>query len=148
MPPETRATAAPWYAQGLRFQCTRCGNCCTGPPGTVRVSDAEIERLAARLEMSDAEFRAVYTGELRGGDISLRERSDGSCVFHEPGDCCNVYRERSRQCRSWPFWGSVVHSHERWSEESADCPGMNRGPLHDAAAIATRAAGDGTRGDA
>ena len=24
-----------WYADGLRFTCTQCGNCCTGQPGFV-----------------------------------------------------------------------------------------------------------------
>ncbi|MFM1805538.1 MAG: hypothetical protein RL136_2417, partial [Planctomycetota bacterium] len=26
---------APWYAEGLRFECTQCGNCCSGGPGAV-----------------------------------------------------------------------------------------------------------------
>ena len=29
--------SAPWYRDGLRFTCTRCGNCCTGAPGYVWV---------------------------------------------------------------------------------------------------------------
>ena len=36
----------PWYADGLRFACTQCGNCCTGEPGFVWVNDAEIAAIA------------------------------------------------------------------------------------------------------
>jgi Fe-S-cluster containining protein len=127
--------AEPWYRDGLRFACTRCGNCCRGA-GTVRVSDAEIAALARRLELTDAEFRAVYTRRLRGGEVSLRERANRDCVFYEarpPG--CRVYEDRPAQCRTWPFWPSVLHSTERWQEEAAGCPGMNRGRLHTAPEI-------------
>ena len=36
-----------WYDAGLKFQCTRCGACCTGAPGYVWVNGEEIARLAA-----------------------------------------------------------------------------------------------------
>ena len=39
----------PWYADGLNFTCTQCGNCCTGGPGFVWISREEIVRLAAHL---------------------------------------------------------------------------------------------------
>ena len=35
--------ATPWYKDGLRFQCTGCGDCCTGGPGYVWVNQAEID---------------------------------------------------------------------------------------------------------
>ena len=35
----------PWYREGLRFECIRCGGCCTGFPGTVRVTNEEIEEI-------------------------------------------------------------------------------------------------------
>jgi len=136
--------AEPWYREGLRFGCTRCGNCCRGA-GTVRVSDAEIAALAGRLELTDAEFRAMYIRPLRGGELSLRELRNRDCVFYDPAaPGCRVYEQRPRQCRSWPFWGGVVHSAERWNEEARSCPGMNRGPLHDADTISRGVAADGT----
>ena len=136
----------PWYGNGLRFGCQRCGHCCGGSPGTIRVSEDEIEALAQRLEMHDAEFRSVYTRRLRGGDVSLRERSDGACVFFDSGAGCRVYEQRPRQCRTWPFWRSVVHSAERWAEEAESCPGMNQGSLHHPELIARTSANDGTSG--
>jgi len=140
------AAADPWWRDGLRFECTRCGNCCGGAPGTVRVSDAEIAALARRTGLDDAEFREAFTRPLRGGERSLRERRDGTCVFYDPQRGCTVYADRPRQCRTWPFWRAVVHSPERWAEEAAGCPGMGRGPLHDAASIASALADDGTSG--
>ncbi len=137
----------PWYRDGLRFQCQRCGNCCTGGSGSVRVSDAEIEALARRLGLADAEFRAAYTRRLRDGAVSLRERRGGDCVFYERGQGCRVYEVRPTQCRSWPFWRSVVYSQERWDEEAELCPGMNRGPRHAAEDIRAISEADGTSGE-
>jgi Fe-S-cluster containining protein len=136
----------PWYRDGLRFECTRCGNCCGGTPGSVRVSDGEIDALALRTGLRPDEFRAVYTRRLRGGDVSLRERSDGACMLYAAGRGCTVYADRPRQCRTWPFWRSVVHSPERWAEEARGCPGIGRGPLHDAGRIARTLEDDGTAG--
>ncbi len=113
----------------------------------MRVSDAEIEALAAHLELAPHEFRGMYTRTLRGGDVSLREKRDRSCTFYEPGRGCRVYADRPRQCRTWPFWDAVLHSEERWREEAQGCPGMNRGRLRGLEEIrALRAGGDGTSG--
>jgi Fe-S-cluster containining protein len=136
--------AEPWYRDGLRFACTRCGNCCGGAPGTVRVSDAEIEALARRTGLEPEPFRIVYTRRLRGGAVSLRERGDGTCILYDAGRGCSVYSDRPRQCRTWPFWRSVVHSPERWAEEALGCPGIGRGPLHSAARIECALEDDGT----
>ena len=39
----------PWFKDGLRFTCTGCGDCCSGAPGFVWVSEEDIERLANHL---------------------------------------------------------------------------------------------------
>ena len=44
-----------WYDEGLRFQCSQCGDCCTGAPGYVWVNQEEIEQLAAQLQFADVE---------------------------------------------------------------------------------------------
>ena len=138
--------ASPWYRDGLRFTCTRCGNCCGGASGTVRVSDAELETLAARLGLAPDEFRAAYTRQIHRRGTSLRERRDGTCVLYDPRGGCTVYADRPRQCRTWPYWSSVVHTAERWAEESEGCPAMGRGELHDARHVEQLARDDGTFG--
>src|SRR5438105_3224904 len=39
-------SSEPWYQDGLRFSCTRCGHCCTGEPGFVWVCAAARAALA------------------------------------------------------------------------------------------------------
>jgi len=142
--------AEPWYEQGLRFECTRCGNCCTGPSGTVLVAPEELAALAERLELARHEFRASYTRTLPSGAISLRERerADGSheCVFWDAGAGCRVYAQRPRQCRTWPFWRGTVETPVHWENAAETCPGIGTGPLYSAAAIEECVTDDGTLG--
>lgn len=136
----------PWYHPGLRFKCTRSGNCCGGAPGVVRVTTDDITNLARYLEVSDASFRETYTREVGEDELSLREKSNHDCIFFEREQGCLVYHHRPRQCRTWPFWRHVVSSPERWAEEAKQCPGMNQGPLHSAEEIERISQNDGTFG--
>ena len=135
----------PWYQDGLRFECTRCGNCCTGGPGTVRVSDEEITGLARFLGLSRKAFIDIYTRKVKGY-VSLREKPNYDCVFFTADKGCGVYEHRPRQCRTFPFWKAVVSSPERWNLESVYCPGMNSGELHDLEFIELTILDDGTSG--
>jgi Fe-S-cluster containining protein len=137
----------PWYADGLRFACQRSGNCCTGEPGTVRLTDAEIRVLAGRLGLKREAFEAIYTRRLPSGAISLRERPNHDCVFYDAAFGCEVYSQRPRQCRTWPFWRALLSSPEEWEKAARSCPGMNRGPVHDLATLRRLAAEDGTSGE-
>ncbi len=38
-----------FFDAGIRFECRRCGACCTGDPGVVRVNEQEIAEIAAYL---------------------------------------------------------------------------------------------------
>ena len=130
----------PWYQGGLRFECTQCGNCCSGFSGTVTVNDAEITALAARLEMDDAAFRQQCTRVMSGGTVSLREKPNYDCIFWAREHGCLVYEDRPTQCRTWPFWRTNVASRRRWEEEGQHCPGMNRGRLYTLEEIEVRTA--------
>lgn len=136
----------PWYADGLRFTCTQCGNCCTGAPGFTWVSEAEADALSERFGMDGEAFRARYTrlvwrqGEQRR---TLLEKRGGDCVFFRRGVGCTVYEQRPKQCGTWPFWGRIVASGEDWAEAARECPGMDHGALHAADTIARIAADDG-----
>ena len=119
---------APWYAGGLQFTCTRCGDCCTGAPGYVWVTDEEVEAIAAFLGQPVAQFRELYTRKARG-KRTLREKPNGDCVFFERGKGCTVYAVRPPQCRTWPFWASNVESPEDWQKTCETCPGAGTGEL-------------------
>ena len=34
----------PWFKEGLKFECQRCGRCCRGEPGVIWVNKKEIEK--------------------------------------------------------------------------------------------------------
>lgn len=130
---------------GLRFQCTMCGNCCSGPEGYVLVDDKEAAALAAHLNLSLAEFLERYTHMTSAGR-SLTEKTTPhgqDCVFLDrdkfPGKAvCGVYELRPKQCRTWPFWKSLLVSRKRWELASRLCPGINKGPLFPPDEIARR----------
>lgn len=136
----------PWYADGLAFECTRCGNCCTGAPGTVQVSEQETEELAALVGLDLADFCERFTRLVDGETVSLIERSNGDCIFWSASEGCLVYAARPRQCRTWPFWRKNLASREAWREAGAGCPGIERGPRHALAEIERARTDDGTRG--
>ena len=118
-----------WYADGLRFQCTQCGDCCTGAEGYVWVNQAEIDAMAARLGMTPADFEAAHVYRV-GIRRSLKERAGGDCVLLDPVTRkCTAYDERPRQCRTWPFWDSNLRSPDAWAEAAEHCPGCNKGNL-------------------
>jgi Fe-S-cluster containining protein len=135
-----------WYKDGLRFGCLRCGGCCSGFSGTVRITDDEISAIARRLNLPEAEFRNNYTRSVGGGVISLIEKENQDCIFFDKEQGCTVYEDRPRQCRTWPFWRSNIYSPERWKRGGERCPGMNRGMLHDADLIKETSENDGSSG--
>jgi hypothetical protein len=127
----------PWYRDGLRFQCTRCGHCCTGAPGYVWVNDEEIAALAGHRGETVDEVTALYTRRV-GHRHSLREKANGDCVFYDRAEGCTVYPVRPRQCRTWPFWESNVLTPARWQRTCEVCPGSGRGELIPAEEITRR----------
>lgn len=115
-----------WYRDGLRFECTRCGNCCTGAPGYVWLDDAEIDALAAAVGLPREQFVAIHTRRAPRG-VSLREKPNGDCVFYDRVRGCTVYEQRPKQCRTWPFWESHLESPRSWERVQRECPGVDRG---------------------
>lgn len=127
---------------GLRFRCTQCGNCCTGAPGTVALSEQDIAALSKSLGLDRVEFIKRYTKPMDGG-LSLTERLTAfgwDCVFLDrqavPGKAvCGLYEDRPMQCRTWPFWKKNLDTPRSWEKARTICPGMNHGPLHEPATI-------------
>ena len=54
----------PWYTDGLRFECSQCGDCCTGAPGFVWVSQAEIDAIAEEVGMASEQFEDTYVRKI------------------------------------------------------------------------------------
>lgn len=117
-----------FYRKGLQFECAQCGNCCTGEPGYVWLSDWDIATISSFLGVEQRTFLRNYTkivtvfGEKR---CSLIEKSQNACIFWD--NICTIYNIRPYQCRSFPFWKRNLISKREWEKASLRCPGINRG---------------------
>ncbi|MFM9958243.1 MAG: YkgJ family cysteine cluster protein [Phycisphaerales bacterium] len=134
-----------WYEpDGLRFECTLCGACCSGGEGMVLFSPEEGEAIARRLGIPVAEFLARYTrmvdvsGSAGGRTVKVRSlnevpKPEGlDCVFLDrttmPGKAiCSLYEDRPTQCRTFPFWPEHVDTPKGWKRLSKHCEGIGRG---------------------
>lgn len=135
---------SPWYHEGLRFECTQCGNCCTGAPGYVWVTDEEIRAIADYLDKPVGEVRLLHTRPARGR-VSLNEYLNGDCIYFDPqGRGCTIYPVRPQQCRTWPFWPGNVESPGDWAQTGRTCPGIGRGELVPLEGINERLRNSGT----
>ena len=116
----------PWYAMGLRFKCTQCGNCCGGAPGYVWITPQDMGRIAAFLDLPLERFQRTYVRQV-GDAFSLTEKKNFDCVFlkRENGKAmCGIYPVRPVQCRTWPFWNLNLKSPDAWADAATRCPGM------------------------
>lgn len=118
----------PFYrrANGLRFSCTDCGNCCTRP-GPVFVPPTDLARLASHLGLSERVFRRRYRVREIDGMLAI-DPGDVPCPFHDEQVGCTVYEARPTQCRTWPFWPEVVGTKRSWQRAGQDCEGIDQGP--------------------
>jgi len=125
-----------FYVHGLQFACLKCGNCCTGAPGYVYLSEGDIASIAKFLKKDKGTFMRQYTrmvhifGERR---LSLTEKSNFDCVFWSR--LCTIYEARPYQCRSFPFWKRHLVSSREWEKVGRRCPGINRGNLFTASQV-------------
>jgi len=140
-PKDTQAPAgSAWYAAGLCFACTGCGNCCSGGPGYVWVTEDELLRIAAFLGISPQKVVRAYCRTV-GRRLCLREVRSASgqydCVFlASERDAtgrptgrrlCTVYHARPVQCRTWPFWYGNLVDPAAWKHAADKCPGIDSG---------------------
>ena len=122
-----------WYAEGLCFSCTQCGNCCSGAPGYVWVDLDEVVQIADFLDIPVDRFTSQHVRRVHMR-LSLLELPDGDCEFlerHEDGrTTCAIHPVRPLQCRTWPFWKSNLSSAKEWKATGKSCPGLNTGQHH------------------
>jgi len=125
--------ANPWYAPGLTFACTQCGNCCSGPPGYVWFTDAEAAAIAGFLKITVPELRLRYA-EIYDKHWSLKDHLTPhgyDCVFLRRDatnqGACAIYAVRPQQCRTWPFWPDNLKNRGTWERAAVRCPGLTAG---------------------
>ncbi len=106
-------------------KCAACeGKCCTGESGYIWLTPAEMEQIAAFLQMDTEDFKTTCLRKVRYR-YSLKERLvDGSyeCIFFdEVHRNCSIYPVRPSQCATFPFWDYFKDHIEEVVEE---CPGI------------------------
>ena len=102
----------------MNFVCRGCGACCRIKDGIVRVSDAEIDRIASYLGMTDADFIARETDVAPDRkSLMLKSRPDGACAYLTEENRCRIHAVKPDKCRTFPFAWTNADSHEV-------CPGL------------------------
>ena len=92
--------------------------------------------MASGLKIGYTDFLDRYCRWVKAGAeerLSLKEKSNYDCIFWD--QFCVVYRNRPLQCRAFPFWNSILRSLEAWDAEALNCPGINKGAMHERAEI-------------
>lgn len=116
-----------FFDQGLRFECQRCGSCCTGEPGFIFVEHSEIIQIASYISRDLSCFIDEFLYPFRTG-YSIKEHADGRCLFYQGG--CKVYPVRPKQCRTFPFWFENLRSRKKWRRVTRECPGIDKGSIY------------------
>jgi Fe-S-cluster containining protein len=129
LPLAPQGSDEPWYREGLRFQCTECGKCCTGAPGAVWVKEEDKKNLCQLLEVDALTLEKQYLRRLDGRWALQELLPKYDCVFLE-GKRCRIYQARPLQCRTFPFWPGAVASKQSWQHAATYCEG-----IHDQAPI-------------
>ncbi len=110
----------------FRFECKRCGKCCTDKNTLVNVTYLDILRIKNALNLNFEELKAVlgfYVMEEQITEenarklvltplktergmayIGLLKKPSGACYFYdEVGKRCKIYPDRPMFCRTFPF---------------------------------------------
>jgi Fe-S-cluster containining protein len=103
----------------------------------VWVNEDEIAAIAEFQGVAGEQTEGRFTRQV-GRRVSLREKTNGDCIFYEKNKGCTIYPVRPRQCRTWPFWESNVITVQAWENTCAICPGSGRGELISAEEITRR----------
>jgi len=128
-----------WYAAGLHFECSGCGDCCSGPgEGYIWVTRPEIDLIAQHLKMTPGQLRQKYLRRVGLRSSIIEHSTTKDCIFLntvESKKQCAIYPVRPSQCRSWPFWPDNLSGPNAWNKAGMRCAGINRGQHYSAEKI-------------
>lgn len=134
---------APWWKDGVRFECQGSGRCCLsrGTHGYVYLTLEDRRRFASHLGLSTAAFTRKYCATKDGWHFLKAEdpaisnpEKEYACRFLKDKRC-TVYEARPAQCRTWPFWPENMGA-KAWDREVVKfCPGVGKGRVVPASEI-------------
>jgi Fe-S-cluster containining protein len=90
------------------------------------MSPEEIQKAAAFLQMTTNEFahkfasHFVETSDVYNEATSwlrLSEKENGCILLGDDGKLCSIYEARPVQCRTYPFWPTIMQTKESWDSE-------------------------------
>lgn len=85
------------------FACTGCGHCCR-IPGYVRLTETDVARIAAYMEMDEGAWIAAHTRLTADRQsLSLQEQENGACAFLTEQNTCRIHAVKPEQCVGFPF---------------------------------------------
>ncbi len=132
-----------------RFECTKCGACCSHKALLVTLTGRDIVRIALGLGLDARQvLRAIDFYVSSGGEalpvglkdtpqvvtergraiIALKKSESGSCIFLD-NNMCLIHPIRPGACRSFPFFFSERGGSVVWglSAMKSICPGLGKG---------------------
>lgn len=92
---------------GIRFECTRCANCCLSWP--VPLNEQDVKRLTSALDCSEAELPVSFLSHaqrqagLVGFTRALEKRSDGRCSYLNESVCTLQDVAKPGMCQLFPY---------------------------------------------
>lgn len=113
-----------WYKEGLRFQCTECGKCCTGSPGYVFLGESDIERLSRHFSLTKEVFLSRFAKKVNGRFSLIDQPGSVDCIFLK-NKKCSAYEARPTQCRTFPWWIEQIRDEDSWQKAAQFCEGIN-----------------------
>ncbi len=128
-------SSKPWYSNGLRFECTQCGNCCRnhGDYSYVYLTRHDVSAIADHLGLPRDRFVAEHC-VVEDGWVTLRMDAP-ACAFLLEDNRCAIYPVRPKQCATWPFWEENLER-ATWEGPVTDCcPGIGKGERTPAAEV-------------
>ncbi len=116
-----------FFKDGLHFECTMCGKCCKGE-GIVALTEQELENIATFFRETKEFIKEKYVLKMYDKKYWLKDhvyRGEKACIFFY-GKCV-IYPVRPVQCRTYPFWPTILSSEKTWDAEEQFCEGINKG---------------------
>mgnify|MGYP000993850290 CR=1 FL=1 len=126
-----------FFSNGLNFSCKQCSYCCRHEPGFVYLSKNDLTKLCTWFKLNAVDFCKKYCRWVYYYDgtevLCLQEKENYDCIYWDKG--CIIYEARPVQCKTYPFWSTILKDKETWDNEADFCPGINKGTLHSAEEI-------------
>lgn len=100
----------PWYKEGVRFTCTECGKCCTGPSGFVWVTEEEMLAMAAFLGIALDLFKRKYMRRKDNRYALVEKKNQNNefdCIFLKAKKC-QIYQARPKRIGPALFWTGLI----------------------------------------